>query len=177
MSLLTLSYLNTACFLSLNEDDKKYAMCLEMAESDLEDVLGREFYAQIVAQYPSTLSADNTALYDPYIKKYLAWETYFHYLKFVNVNATPTGIREFDDENSTIAGDIKMYSLEKNVKGEANRRKYKMVNFLKEAQANDSTKYPLWDDDCKEFLSFAITAVDKRSDALIMVNKSITTNE
>jgi hypothetical protein len=177
MSLLTLSYLNTACFLSLNEDDKKYAMCLEMAESDLEDVLGREFYAQIVAQYPGTLSADNTALYDPYIKKYLAWETYFHYLKFANVNATPTGIREFDDENSTIAGDIKMYSLEKNVKGEANRRKYKMVNFLKESQANDSTKYPLWDDDCKEFLSFAITAVDKRSDALIMVNKSITTNE
>jgi hypothetical protein len=177
MSLLTLSYLNTACFLSLNEDDKKYAMCLEMAESDLEDVLGREFYAQIVAQYPGTLSADNTALYDPYIKKYLAWETYFHYLKFANVNATPTGIREFDDDNSTIAGDIKMYSLEKNVKGEANRRKYKMVNFLKESKANDSTKYPLWEDDCKEFLSFAITAVDKRSDALINVNKSITTNE
>jgi hypothetical protein len=51
------------------------------------------------------------------------------------------------------------------------------VNFLKESQANDSTKYPLWEDECQEFLSFAITAVDKRSDALIMVNKSITTNE
>lgn len=176
MSLLTLSYLNDACFLSLNEDDKKYNMCLEMAESDLEDTLGREFYAQIVAQYPN-YTGDNLALYDPYIKKYLAWETYFHYLKFSNVNATPTGIREFSDDNSTVATDIKMYSLEKNVKGEANRRKFKMVNFLKESQSNDSTKFPLWEDECKEFMSFAITAIDKKSDTIIRVNKSLTTNE
>lgn len=177
MSLLTLSYLNTACFLSLNEDDKKYNMCLEDAEEDLKDVLGVEFYDQIVSQYPSTFSADNSALYDPYIKKFLAWQTYFHYLKFANVNATPTGIREFDDDNSTIASDIKMYSLEKNVKAKADRFKYRMINFLNESQANDSTKYPLWEDECKEQMSFAITAVDKNSDAQIRINKSITTNE
>ena len=177
MSLLTLSYLNTACFLSLNEDDKKYNMCLEDAEEDLKDILGTEFYAQILAQYPSSLSADNSALYDPYIKKFLAWQTYFHYLKFANVNATPTGIRTFDDENSSIATDIQMHSLEKNVKNKADQFKFRLINFIKEAQANDDDKYPLWEDDCKEQMSFSITSIDKSSDALIRINKSITTNE
>lgn len=177
MSLLTLSYLNTACFLSLNEDDIKYNMCLEDAEDDLRDILKPEFYDEIVSQYPGSFTADNTALYDPYIKKFLAWQTYFYYLRFANVNATPTGIREFDDDNSTIASDIKMYSLEKNVKEKANRFKYKLINFLKESQSNDSTKYPLWEDECREEMSFAITSVDKSSDQLIKVNKSITTNE
>jgi len=178
MSLLTLSYLNTACFLSLNEDDKKYNMCLEDAEEDLKDILGVEFYDQIITQYPGFSGAsDNAALYDPYIKKFLAWQTYYHYLKFANVNATPTGIRTFDDENSSIATDIQMYSLEKNVKAKADRFKFRLINYLKEQQANDSTKFPLWEDECKEQMSFAITSIDKTSDALIRVNKTIITNE
>lgn len=174
--LIPLTYLNEACFLSLNEDDIKYQMALEMAQDDLQDILKSEFYTQIESQYPN-YTGDNLALYDPYIKKYLAWQTYFNYLKFANVNATPTGIREFSDENSTIASDIKMYSLEKNVRSEADRRKYKIINYLKESQSNESSKYPLWEDDCKEYMSFAITAVDKSSDMMIRVNKSIIDNE
>jgi hypothetical protein len=175
-AILPLSYLNEACFLSLNTDDKKYNMVLKLAQQELRDELGQEFYDQLVSQYPN-YTGDNLALYDDYIKDYLAWLTYFKYLKFANLDATPTGIREFNDENSSVASDIKMYSLEKNVLQTANDYKYRMVNFLKESQSNDSTKYPLWENDCKEYLSFAITSVDKNSDALIRVNKSITTNE
>lgn len=181
--ILELSYLNTACFLSLNEDDIKYNMCLEMAQEDLRDgILGREFYDQIESQYVASppnngYTGDNLALYNPYIKKFLAWKTYFNYLKFANVNATPTGIREFNDENSSVASDIKMYSLEKNVKERADTSKYNIINFLKDEQSNDSTKYPLWEDDSKEYMSFSITSVDKSSDALIRVNKTIQTNE
>lgn len=177
MSLLTLSYLNTACFLSLNENDTKYNMCLEEAEEDLKDILGVEFYDQIVSQYPGSFSADNSALYDPYIKKFLAWQTYFIYLKFANVHATPTGIRTFNDENSSIASDIQMYSLEKNVKARADKYKFSIINFLKESQTNDDSKYPLWEESCKEIMSFAITAVDKKSDSMIKVNRTATSNE
>jgi hypothetical protein len=175
-AILTLSYLNDACFLSLNTNDKKYAMCLEMAQDDLKDVLKREFYEQIETQYPN-YTGDNLALYDPYIKKYLAWQTYYNYLKFANVEATPTGIRTFKDDNSDLASDIQMYSLEKNVLARAVKCKYDIINFIKEAQANDSTKYPLWEDDCKEEVSFAISAIDKNSDAMIKINKSIISNE
>lgn len=176
--ILTLSYLNEACFLSLNENDTKYNMCLKMAQDDLRDLLGREFYDQIVSQYPSFSGAtDNSTLYTNYIKDYLAWQTYFNYLKFANVNATPTGVRTFNDENSSLATDIQMYSLEKNVLARANKYKYDIINFLNESQSNDSTKYSLWEDECKEQMSFSITAVDKKSDALIRVNKSIINNE
>lgn len=178
MSLLTLSYLNTACFLSLNENDTKYAMCLEEAEEDLKDILGVEFYNQITAQYPAfTGAADNLALYDPYIKKFLAWQTYFIYLKFANVNATPTGIRAFKDENSDLASDIQMYSLEKNVKARADKYKFGIINFLKESQTNDESKYPLWEESCKDVMSFAITSVDKKSDSMIKINRTATNNE
>lgn len=180
INLIPLSYLNEACFLSLNVDEKKYNMVLKLAQQDLKNVLGPEFYTEIETQYdanPQTLTSDNIALYDNYIKDYLAWQTYFKYLKFANTDATPTGIREFNEENSSIASDIKMYSLEKNVLQTANDYKYSLINFLKESQANDAMKYPLWEDKCKDEMSFSITSVDKKSDALIRVNKSIITNE
>lgn len=176
--LIEISYLNEACFLSLNEDDKKYRMCLIMSQEDLKDELKNEFYNQIETQYDgNSLSPDNDYLYENYIKKFLAWQTYFYYLKFANVNATPSGIREFIDENSTIASDVKMYSLEKNIKARAQKYLYSMINYMKEVKDNDSTKFPLWNCTCKEYMSFSITSVDKQSDALIRVNRTIITNE
>lgn len=176
--ILDLSYLNDACFLPLNTDDKKYNMCLKMAQEDLRDLIHREFYDEIVSQYPDFIGqSNNSTLYTDYIKDFLAWQTYFNYLKFANVESTPSGVRAFNDANSTLATDIQMYSLEKNVLARANRYKYEIVNFLNESQANDSTKYPLWEDECREQMSFSITSVDKNSDALIRVNKSITSNE
>lgn len=176
--ILTLSYLNEACFLSLNENDTKYRMCLKMAQEDLRDTIGREFYEQIESQYSAfTGAADNQTLYNNYIKDFLAWQTYYHYLKFSNINATPTGIREFSDDNSSLASDVKMFALEKTVMSRANKYKFDIINFLNESQDNDSSKYPLWEDNCKEEMSFAITAIDKGSSTLIKVNKSITHNE
>lgn len=175
--LIPIAYLNEACFLSLNEDDKKYNMCIENAEDDLSDVLGGQFFDEIVTQYPSTLSTDNATLYEDYIKKYLAWNTYYIYLGFAQVNSTPTGIRAFNDENSSLASDIQMHALEKNVLANAVKYKQKLINFLCLEKEKDSTKYPLYHCQCKEEMSFAITAVDKKSDALFKVNKSLTTNE
>lgn len=178
MNLIPIAYLNEVCFLSLNEDDKKYQMNLDLAQDQLSDVIGAEFYEQIVSQYTSTsFSADNLALYDPHIKKYLAWQTYFNLQGFVNSNHTPTGNREFIDENSTIVADVKQYALERNI---GNRLKYfknKLINFLDLEQEKDSTKYPMYTCRCKTDFGFAITSVDKRSDVLLKINKSIVSNE
>jgi hypothetical protein len=149
-----------------------------MSQEDLKDELQTEFYNEIETQYDDeNLSTDNDNLYENYIKKFLAWQTYFYYLKFANTNATPTGIREFNDENSTIASDVKMYSLEKNVKERARKYMYSMINYMNESKNIDSTKFPLWNCTNKEYMSFSITAVGKSSDALIKVNKTIITNE
>lgn len=176
--ILDLDYLNTECFLSLNTDDKKYNQVLKMAQQELEQTLGAEFYEEIVSQYPTYASdADNLALYTNYIKDYLAWQTYFYYLKFANAEATPTGIREFNDDNSSVLSDVKLYSFEKNVKETADRYKNRMINYLKLQQAKDSTKFPLYESKCNDSFTFAISAIDKRSDSLVKVNKSIITNE
>jgi hypothetical protein len=178
INLIPISYLNEACFLSLNTDEKKYNMVLKLAQQDLRDILGPEFYSEIETQYNAdTLTSDNETLYEDYLKDYLAWQTNFKYLKFANLDHTPIGVREFSDDNSTVASDIKMYSYEKNVLIEANNYKNRLINFLNESQANDADKYPLWEDNCKEQFGFAISSVDKNSDALIRVNKSIINNE
>lgn len=178
INLIPLSYLNEACFLSLNVDDKKYQMVLKIAQDTLKSVLGEEFYEQIESQYEAnTLTAPNETLYENHIKDYLAWQTYFYYLKFANLDSTPTGLREFSDENSSILSDVKMYGVEKNVMEFVNRYKYSIINFLKLEQERDSTAYPLFDSKCDYGFNFGITSVDKKSDALFKVNKSIITNE
>lgn len=178
INLIPIAYLNEACFLSLNTDDKKYQMCLKIAQDTLEQIIGTEFYEEITTEYDTnTLTADNDDLYDPFIKDFLAWLSYYNYLKFANADNTPTGVREFIDENSNIVNDVKMYGIEKNVKGMVEFYRGKMINFLKLEKYKDSSKYPLYSEKCEMDFGFAITSVDKKSDVLIKVNKAIITNE
>lgn len=171
-----LTYLNTACFLSLNTDDRKYKPHVIMAQKDLREILGAEFYAQIESQYPS-YSGDNLTLYNNYIKDFLAWQTYAYYLGMSQADSTPTGERSFNDENSALLADVQLYSREKNVKNYAKRFRDDIINYLRITQSNDSTKFPLWTDTCKTEYSFGITAIDKKSDGLVKVNKAIITND
>lgn len=176
--LIPLSYLNEACFLSLNTDDKKYRMCLKMSQENLSEILGEEFYEQIESQYTSdSLSSDNSTLYERYIKNYLAWRTYYNYLKFSQDDSTPTGFREFTDENSNLLSDVKMYSKEKNVIAQVKVYEGRMITYMRNEKSKDSTKFPLWQESCKPQNSFCITAVDKKSNVTINVNKAIVNNE
>jgi len=178
INLIPLAYLNEVCFLSLNEDDKKYQIHLEEAQEDLSDLLGAEFYEQIETQYDAgTLTTDNDALYEECIKKFLAWQTNVYLQGFVNSNHTPTGNREFNDENSSVLSDIKQYSLEKNIRRRAVKYKNKMLNFLSLEQEKDSTKYPLYNKKCIESFDFAITAITRKNYDLFKANKSTINNE
>lgn len=178
INLIPIGYLNEACFLSLNTNDKKYQMCLKIAQDTLKDIIGGDFYEQIETEYDAdTLSSDNDVFYDPYIKDYLSWLTYLEYLRFSNADATPTGIRQFRDDNSNVLPNLELAAFEKNVREKMMFYKGKMLNFLREAIANDSSKYPLYKEKCSDAFGFAITSIDKKSDVLIKVNKAIITNE
>jgi hypothetical protein len=163
MPLIPLHYLNEACFLSVNEDDTKYAMCLKMVQTQFTN---------------STLTTDNENLYEEAIKDYLAWRTYFHYLKFANVEATPTGIRTFSDDNSTIAEDIAMYSLEKNVKEQFVSYQNEIIGYIREVRCQRADAYPLYDScGVAPANNFSITAIHGCSDTHRDISKSIFTNE
>lgn len=178
INLIPLSYLNEACFLSLNVDPKKYQMLLKIAQDNLKQLLGAEFYAQIETQYDTTtFSTDNDALYEGYIKDYLAWRTYYEYCGFSNADETPTGTRKFKDENSDLLSDVELYSRQKNIGLKVSMYRGEMISFLRLEQEKDSTKYPMWEEKCREEFSFGITAASAKSNALFKVNKTITNNE
>jgi hypothetical protein len=179
MPLIPLHYLNEACFLSVNEDDKKYEMCLKMAERDLKGIVGRDYYNELQAQFTaSTFTTDNENLYEEAIKDYLAWRTYFHYLKFANVTATPTGIRTFNDDNSSLAEDIAMYSLEKHVKEQFVSYQNGITSYIKSVRCTRADAYPLFDD-CgnQPANNFSITSITGNNTSQIDVAKSIFNNE
>ena len=177
-NLIPLSYLNEACDASVNVNAKRYQMVLKLAQIELKGILGGEFYAEIESQYPSSFSTDNATLYEDYIKDYLAWQTYFQYLKFAQFDSTATGIRQFKDENSEIVGDVKMYAFEKNVSETSNKYRELMIGFLILSQSNDSTKYPKWKNTFKATMGFGFSIIARgNADQVISVNKTATRNE
>lgn len=181
--LIPLDYLTEACNLSANNIDKKYKMVLELAQDQLKSILGLEFFQEIETQYnpqADTLTVANAALYEGYIKKYLAWQTYIFYIQFSQADDTPTGIRQFKDENSEIISDIKLSARERNIANKAQFYKGEMVSFLKTAQLNDSTAYSLWDCGCcSDQSSWGISGVSTNGEAtrVFSISKAINNNQ
>lgn len=180
--LIPLSYLNEACFLSLNIDEKKFKMCLKIAQEDLRDILTGEFYEQIETQYSptnDTFSTANATLYEDYLKDYLAWATYYRFLGFSQSDSTPTGERQFNDDSSLILNDIALSAKEKNVKAMVSRYKDKIVNYLRLERSKNSSAFPLWIDENKEEFGWGISCIERDSvkDQLISITKATRGNE
>lgn len=175
--LIPIAYVNEVTTNSENIDEKKMKGNIEEAQSDLRELLGTEFYEQIETQYQSSFSTANNTLYEDYIKQFLAWQAFYYSLGFSQAESTPTGLRQFNDENSTILEDIKLHDFEKNVRRRALRYRYDLINYMRRKQEEDSTNFPLWDDHCKEEFSFAITSVSRETDAIISINRVVKDNE
>lgn len=180
--LIPFQYLNEACYLSDNIDEKKFKMVLKIAQEDLSDILGPEFYAQIETQYdPSsdTFSTANATLYEDYLKDYLAWSTYYRFLGFSQSDSTPTGEREHLDENSVILDDVKLLGKSENVRNMMQRYKNKIINYLKLQQDISSLNFPLWKGCQGDNFSWGISGIERDSykDKIISITKATTANE
>ena len=178
--LIPLSYITEACNVSGNINEKEMKPNLIEAQAELRTILGSEFYEEIEEQYAvvnDTFTTDNAALYEGYIKLYLAWQAYFYSLGFTQLKSTPTGLRAFNDENSSLASDVQLFGLEKNVKRRAQAYRDMMIDYLRNEQSKDSTKFPLWDDNCKESFQFGISDISKTSDKVFSINKAVISNE
>lgn len=180
--LLELSYLNEACNLSENIEEKQFKINLKEAQYQLQDLLGLEFYEEIESQYDiesPSFSTDNDTLYEDYLKDFLAFATYADYIGFAQRASTPTGEREFRDDNSTLVSDFKLVAFHKNIKKKADDRKYAIINYLRNQIARDSTKFSLWVDTCTDEMSFAFSSISRNQvkDNLISIDKIIKRNE
>lgn len=186
--LIPLAYINDACFVSTNIDDKKLKPSLAEAQMDLRAILGAEFYEEIENQYSQlgqgeSFTAANSTLYEDYIKDFLAWQSYFYSLGLSQTESTPTGERSFKDENSDLASDIQLFSKEKNIKRLAYKFKSAMIDFLSLNQTNYAAgvsgayAYAKWTKKCADEFQFGISAIGREEDTIFAVNKAVTTNE
>jgi len=186
--LIPLDYINEACFVSSNIDEKKLKPALAEAQMDLRTILGAEFYEEIESQYSQlgqgeSLTPANAALYEDYIKDFLAWTAYFYSLGLSQLQSTATGERAFKDDNSDLASDIQLFSKEKNIKRVAFKFKSAMIDWLNLQQHRYSLgvagayEFAKWEGQCGGEFQFGISAIGRDNDTIFSVNKAVTTNE
>lgn len=172
-------YIKEETSISDNIDDKMLLNPLKRAQEMLKFLLGKAFYESIESQVESTyFTDDDDALFDPYIKRFLAWQAYEFYAIRANVYESRTGFRQFREDNSDIASETIMSNIIKDAKQWAQFYKGEITTFIKQQQNIDSTKYPLFNDcGVRQGNSFHITAITKKDPINRKINRQSFNNE
>lgn len=181
--LITYAYLKEETDISQIVDTAKLDNPIKNAQDRLRALVGVLFYNELVAQVitlPKTLSADNLAFFDPYVKQFLAWQAHQFYLPGSTTYSTRTGPRVFKEDNSDPISDKTLGEQIAMSRQQSNFYKGAMINFLASAQRVTSTKYPLYKDiscGCNSGSSFGISAVSKIDTVSFSINRQITNQE
>lgn len=160
--LIDFAYLKEQVDIPQNISNSDLEGKLSRAQEMLRMLLGDAFYRDLLSNYKAgTLSEAYTALYDPYVKQFLAWQAYQYFSVTANYNVTPGGYRVHTEANSVVASDIQMAIIIKDIKQQAQFYKDFMVSYLDE----HATDYPLYNVSCgtsRTGNTFHISAVKNR---------------
>lgn len=159
--LITYAYLREQVDISQNIPDDELEHPIFRGQEMVRMLMGDEFYQDFLTHYRNnTLSAAYTTLY-PYIKQFVAWQSYQFWSVKANFKPTRAGFRVHTEANSQPASDAQLAIIIKDAKLQAEYYKTLMVDFLK-GHASD---YPLYSNACGSDLtgnSFHISAVKKK---------------
>lgn len=183
MSLISAAYLRKFNGIGQNIDDHVVESCIFKAEEQLKFLIGKEFYDELVTQYESAdntdgFTAENLSFYDPYLIQWIAKYAYTILLYRNSYEVVRSGIRILNEETSNPVTDKILGEILKQEKQEAEQYKGRMINFLKGQQKADSSRYPLYEDDCGDKIgtTFHITAVSKTEDVNLKIQNQINNN-
>lgn len=154
--LINYQYLKSETDISQNVDDEELDNPIKRAMESLMMALGEDLYNEIITQYPSTLSAANSTLYNNHIKKYLAWQAHEYWITKANYKITRSGIRVHTEENSVVPTDAQLAAIYKDAKEQSFKYRNFMINYIERNISN----YPLYSGSCNNNSSagFQITA-------------------
>lgn len=167
--LITYPYLRIETDISPNVESAVLDNPIKWSHDQLSFLLGRQLYDEIYAQgitNPTTFSTNNAALFDPYVKQFLAWTAYADYIVKANSYETRTGVRTYKEENSDAASDGVMNTRIKKAAEKAQFYKGNMINYILQQQNISVLNFPLYTKDCNNTKfgnGFGVTGVSKIS--------------
>lgn len=166
--LITYAYLKEETDISSLVDSKELDNPIKWAQDQLKFQLGTLFYNEIYAQgttSPTSFSTANAALFDPYIKQFLAWTAYHDYRTNSNFYDSRNGPREWKEENSDPASRETLNFLVRQASDKVQFYKGNMINYIIQQQNASVANFPLYKTDCgnKFGNGFGITGVKKLS--------------
>lgn len=180
VELITYAYLRAQTAISKNIPDDELQIPLQRSQDILKMLLGMQFYEEIESQFPSSFDTDNGQLFDPYIKQFLAWQSYQFWLTKANFKTTPAGIRVHSETNSVVASDVQMATLFSDAKQQAQFYKEQIYAFICKKRHTDADAYSLLDDcDCsrnKMGNGFHITSVARKDNIYRRINNNLDFN-
>jgi hypothetical protein len=169
IKLITAAYLKAETDIDTNVDNRDLDNPIKQAQDRLRFLLGRRFYDQLYSQgssTPTAFSPENSALFDPYVKQFLAWQAHELYRIKSTAVTKRTGLRVYKDETDDAAPESIINLHIKTAKEQTQFYKGEMINYILQEQENDATAFPLYDDDCdnnKFGTGSGITGVGKLS--------------
>lgn len=159
--LITFAYLKEEVDIPQSIPDQELEHPIYRAQEMLRMLMCDEFYQSFLAAYlAGTLTGVYATLY-PYVKQFLAWQSYEYWTIKANFKPTRSGFRVHSEENSVAASDIQMATLIKDSKQQSQYYKKLLIDFIE----GNPTNYPLYCGDCgnnNAGNSFHISAVKKK---------------
>lgn len=160
---ITYAYLREETDLPQNIGQEQFEHKIYEAQEMLRADIGDAFYQDILTNFKAqTLSPAYNSVFDPYIKQFVAWQTYELWLRSANFKPTRSGIRIHSEENSDVASDTQMATLIKQAKLKSEYYKNLLMGYLN----NHSVDYPLFTScgcGIKQSGGFQISAVKNKN--------------
>ena len=145
--LITYAYLREEVDIPQNIPEQEVEHPIYRAQEMLRMLMCDEFYQDFLSKYlvssATPFSSAYTSLF-PYIKQFLAWQSYEYWIIKANFKPTRSGFRVHSEENSVAASDVQMSTLIKDAKTTAQYYKKLMIDFI----SGNPTNYPLYCGDC-----------------------------
>lgn len=143
--LITYAYMKEECDIPDNIPDEELEHKIYRAQEMLRMLMTDAFYQDFLSAYKAgPFSVSYQALYDPYLKQFIAWQAHEFWSIKANFKTTRSGYRIHTEENSVVPTDTQMAPIYKDAGYQSQYYKNLFLGFLNE----HATDYPLYASSC-----------------------------
>lgn len=144
IKLVDYAFVKTETNIPQNIPDEDLEHHLYLAQETDRMLMGDEFFRDYQSQYSAGPLTGAYLTLQPYMQKFLAWQTYENYTRTANFKPTRSGFRVHTEENSVVATDTQMSIIVKFAQQWAQYYKNLFIDYMD----GHRTDYPLYNVSC-----------------------------